>query len=168
MGVRSIGGKFRDAREVNGAYWDLFVYPDGEIASPTVDHIHIRGGVVLLERDQIGTRFLSKLDELFAKGPKSLPPDELQTRKIWAKKMLDRAAVGDDEGSYRRTWLQFALLEDYFAFRNHWYQGSKAALHWLKTNDPAGFQLFSESLKSPTDLQLLKQLAEHVTEISFA
>ena len=57
MGVRSIGGKLRDAREVNGAYWDLFVYPDSEIASPTVDHIHIRGGVVLLERDPIGTRF---------------------------------------------------------------------------------------------------------------
>jgi predicted nucleotidyltransferase len=168
MGVRSIGGKLRDAREVNGAYWDLFVYSDSEIATPTVDHLHIRGGVVLLERDPIGTRFLKALDELFRKGPKPLPPDELQTKKVWAKKMLDRAAVGDEEGNYRRTWLQFALLEDYFAFRHQWYLGSKAALQCLKANDPAGFQLFSQSLKSPSDLQLLKQLAEHVTESNFA
>lgn len=168
MGIRATGEKLRDAREVNGAYWDLFVYSDSEIAAPTVDQIHIRGGVVLLERDQIGTRFLLALDELFQKGPKPLPRDELQTKKVWAKKMLDRAAIGDDEGNYRRTWLQFALLEDYFAFRHQWYLGSKAALQWLKANDSAGFQLFSQCLKSPSDLQLLKQLAEHVTESEFA
>jgi hypothetical protein len=79
--------------------------------------------------------------------PKPLSSDEIAVRKIWARKMFDRLRIGDVEGNYRRVWLLTALLEDYFAFQNRWYEGPKAALKWLRKHRPVVFAKFESALK---------------------
>ncbi|BAZ21637.1 hypothetical protein NIES4073_25150 [Kalymmatonema gypsitolerans NIES-4073] len=47
--------------------------------------------------------------------------------------MLKRISQRDIEADYRRVWLLYTLLEDYFALRQKWYLGSKESWNWLKT-----------------------------------
>ena len=66
-------------------------------------------------------------------------------------------------GYYRRTWLQFQLLEYYFSLRDQWFLGSKQSLRWLEKNDQTAFRLFSDTYKYPQNLQILKKLADYTT-----
>jgi predicted nucleotidyltransferase len=103
--VERISGKWRNS------YLDLFLYPESRLDSPNPEMLHLRSGVVLFEKAEAGSRFLAKLDEIFALGPERLPQSELRARRRWAWKMLDRAAKEDVEGNFRRAWLLTALLE---------------------------------------------------------
>lgn len=98
--------------------------------------MRVHGGKVLKQERKVGDRLLGRLDRLYRRGPKPLPSEELAARKVWLRKMLDRASVGDAEGNFRRAWLVTALLEDYFVFRNRWYEGPKLSLQWLRDNQP--------------------------------
>jgi hypothetical protein len=40
--------------------------------------VHIKDGIVLFQKDDLGTRFLERLRAIDAAGPKQLPPDEIQ------------------------------------------------------------------------------------------
>ena len=52
---------------------------------------------------------------------------DLEAIKVWHLKMADRAKVNDLEGKYRKIWLIYALLEDFFTLRNISYEGPKIA-----------------------------------------
>ncbi len=52
---------------------------------------------------------------------------KIELRRSWSYKMLERVHQDDIEANYRRAWLLFPLLEDYFAIRQKWYLGSKAS-----------------------------------------
>lgn len=162
MGFRDQGEKFRDARLIEGKYLDAFVYPVQDVIGHEEDFLRIRKATVLLEKEAYGTNLLLKLDQIFAAGPKLLPDDELQTIRIWIKKMLSRIAKGDIEGNYRRVWLQYDLIESYFVLRRKWYLGPKEAFRWLGENDPESYDLFDRALKPNAELIDLQQLAEKV------
>ncbi len=85
-----------------------------------------------------------------------------QARRVWHRKMLARARVGDVEGNYRRAWLLTALLENYFAGRNRWYAGSKASLRWLRDNDPDIWAHFEKALKPGARISTIAALVERV------
>ncbi len=126
---------FRVAHLADGAYLDVFVYPEGLLLEPTEEYLKLRGSHVVLQRGGEAELFLSKLDEIFHRGPEPLPSDEMEVRKVWAHKMAARMLRADPEGNYRRVWLLTALLEDYFHLRGLWYQGPKKALRWLQQFD---------------------------------
>lgn len=134
-GFGPIDKSFRVARLVDGAYLDVFVYPEALLLGPSEEYLKLRGSQVVLQRGAEAADFLSKLEEIFRRGPEPLPLDEIEARKVWAHKMAARMQRADLEGNYRRVWLLTALLEDYFHLRGLWYEGPKKALRWLEQFD---------------------------------
>jgi hypothetical protein len=112
-----IENTLRDARLYDDAYLDIFVYPESELADPSEEFLHLRQSQVLLQCRKEADNFLQRLDALFQQGPAPLPPDEVVARITWIHKMLARIQRDDAEGNYRRVWLLFSLLEDYFQLR---------------------------------------------------
>lgn len=162
MGVRAKGPRRRIAELRNTKYLDLFIYPEKDLKKIEEHLFYMKDGKVLHEEKDFGTKFLKRLIAAYKKPVKSLPPDEIKTRKAWAHKMVERAKVGDIEGNFRRTWLQMALLEDYFALRKLRYEGSKASFEWLKKNDKVAYKAFERCLATPTELKLLERLVQIV------
>lgn len=164
LGIRESGDIWRDARLWNGIYLDTFVYPEAKIEQPDENLLHIRGGIVLKQKGDLGSRFLERLEKIYQAGPKGLAPDEIRARKTWARKMLVRATQSDAEGDYRRVWLLTALLEDYFLIRRQWYQGSKKALQWLETYEPKTYELYRRAIKPNATLSEVEKLVDAVVE----
>ena len=153
---------YRDARKWHGVYVDAFVHPEAKLADPPIDLLAMRGGVVLFEKEGAGTRFLARLEEIFRAGPEGLPDNEIAGLRVWAWKMLERAAHPDIEASYRRAWLLMALLEDYFVLRHLWYLGPKRSFRWLEANEPRVHAAFTAALRPGADLAAIERLVEMV------
>ena len=162
LGVKESGEPLRDARLWNSVYLDIFIYPESKLQAPDETMLHVRSGKVLLQKDTLATQFLSRLEQIYKTGPKKLPPDEIQARKVWAGKMLNRARAEDAEGNFRRAWLLTALLEDYFAIRGEWYRGPKESLKWLQINQPKLFEAYDQALKPASPLSTLEALAKEI------
>ena len=122
----------------------------------------MRDAIVLFEAGTFGTTFVRKLHRALRKIYTPLPDDEIQARRVWVYKMLERIQVGDVEAHYRRSWLHQALLIDYFEIRGQRYWGPKEALAHLKRFDPTTFRLFKNALEDPTDLKVLRRLVAKV------
>ena len=152
----------RDARIWKGIYLDLFIYPNERVMNPDVTMLYMRSGKVVYERDQIGRKFISNLNNIFEKGPDQLPDDEIHAREVWYPKMLNRAKIGDVEGDFRRCWLLISLLEDYFQLRGQWYEGPKHSFNWLKKHDSKVFRLFEKCLKDSTSFSQIENLIDLV------
>ncbi len=152
------------ARRMGHVYVDTFVYPEGK-AKP-LELLRIRGGRVLFRKHDFGKALLDRIERRYARGPKPLTSDEIQLRKHWAKKMIDRAKRGDTEGYFRRAWLLNALLEDYFVLRGKWYEGPKVSLGWLKQHEPEVASLFAKALRPDARLSLIAKLASVVAAVS--
>jgi predicted nucleotidyltransferase len=152
---------FRIARRFNGAYLDVWVYPESELQiSPGVEHLRLRGSKILLQRDSEADAFLSRLEQYFLQGPRPLRPGEGAARKVWAHKTLARAVRGDPEGNYRRLELIQVLLENYFHVRGRWYQGSNKSLLWLQQFDPPAFRSFCKALEPGADIHAFAELVQ--------
>jgi hypothetical protein len=82
--------------------------------------------------------------------------------RAWARKMLARVRLGDIEAQYRRHWLLYQLLEDYFALRGQWYRGPKRALAALQLDAPAAFTAFERALAPDASLDELEALVDQV------
>lgn len=162
IGFRKTGAVLRDARKVGTVWLDAFVYPDTRLK--LADLRRVRGGKVLFQSAGFGDRFLARLETLYKRGPRPLPPDDIAVKKAWPAKMLARIRHGDAEGNYRRAMLLYVLLEDYFALRGLWYEGPKAALKWLKQNRSATHALFEAALKPDAGLPAIAKLAAAVTK----
>lgn len=158
LGVKESGDSVRDARLWNGVYLDIFIYPEARLLTPDASMVHIKDGIVLFQKGDLGARFLERLHAIDAAGPKQLPPDEIQALKVWARKMVDRSRAGDIEGNFRRVWLLTALLEDYFLIRGAWYRGPKESLQWLKREDPAVYSAYQAALDPGAELSTLEAL----------
>jgi predicted nucleotidyltransferase len=154
--VERISGKWRNS------YLDLFLYPESRLDWPNPEMLHLRSGVVLFEKADAGSRFLAKLDEIFALGPERLPQSELRARRRWAWKMLDRAAKEDVEGNFRRAWLLTALLEDYFHLHFMWYLGPKKSLAYLKLNARQVYSAFEAALVPGATFGAIAKVVEAV------
>ena len=144
--VRETGATARDARVVGGAYLDAFVYPESALESLDLSFLRILGGVVVRERDGVGSKLLARVREMHDRGPPPMPDDERLALVTWSQKMLDRfrASHGVDV-DYRRMYLVVRALEDYFALRNAWYEGEKVAFAWLCEHDPSTYNLFESA-----------------------
>lgn len=158
MGVAAIPAVRRDARPWKGAaYLDAFIHPEEKLAEPNASHLYMRGGVILFEKEDFGTRFLNALDAIHARGPTPLPQDERSGRLTWYAKTLERIRRDDPEAHFRRAMLLQGLLEDYFALRTQWYEGPRRALAWLRINDKAFSSAYEAALRPNANLEALEE-----------
>ncbi len=151
--VRDQAPSLRDARVVEGAYLDAFVYPADALAVLDPDMLRLLGGVVVRERDGYGRHLLRRVEELHARGPDPIPDDVRTMRVVWAHKTLER--IGRDDGPeahYRRMHLCVQALDDWFTNRGRWFPGSKEGLAWLAQHDPAAHAAFVAAFR-PTATQ---------------
>jgi hypothetical protein len=160
IGIRTNGKAIHDTRRWNGAYLDVFVYPERRLKPGEL--LRVRGGRVLIEKNGMGTRLLTRIERLHARGPKPLMPEERRALRIWSRKMLERVRLAGTEGNYRRAWLLMQLLEDYFLLRGKWYPGPKEALAWLAGNEPAMHRCFDQALKPNASIRKIEGLVEKV------
>jgi len=158
----SIDKPFRIARLFNGAYLDVFVYPEALLLKPTEEYLKLIGSKIVLQRETEAERFLGKLEEVFRRGPEPLPTDEVEARKVWARKMVARIERNDPEGNYRRVWLLTVLLEDYFHIRGMWCQGPKKSLRWLEQFDTPAYHAFCLALKPGASSEAVLTLVQLV------
>lgn len=162
VGIRRSGSKTRVAKKIKGAYWDLFVYPEKDLKNLTSEQMTWRNPVVLFEKGQYGRRLVQRIQKLIQKPFKFDPQYEIDVTIAWAAKQLDRIAIGDVHGSYRRIELQQAAIGHYFQIRRIRYWGPKAGLQWLKTHDPTTFKLFAQAYRSPANKKALLSLIKRV------
>jgi hypothetical protein len=155
----------RDARFWNDNYLDIFIYNEKDVIIIDSSFLRILGGVVL-QREGFGQNLLKQVDEFFATGPAALSANEIQLRRTWFSKMLKRISQGDIEADYRRVWLLFTLLKDYFALRQKWYLGSKESWNWLRTHDPDTYVAFEMALKPGSPFSAIESLVEKVIAVN--
>ena len=103
------------------------------------------------------------MELLHASATLALADDEIEARKNWAMKMLDRAARGGIEENYRRVWLLTTLLENYFLLRSRRYPGPNEAFTILRRSDPEVHALFDKALESDAEHATLVALVERIT-----
>jgi predicted nucleotidyltransferase len=150
IAFRNVGDHQRVASRWNGVFLDLFVYSTNDKMDSS--WIRINDGQVLFQANGFGDKVLDDVKKLCEEGPEHVPAPELRVRKNWAEKMLERAGKGDIEGNYRRHWLLFVLLEDYFAVRGQWYLGPKKSFRLLREANGAHFSVFETALKPDASL----------------
>lgn len=169
LAICSTGSCRRDTRIWNGAYLDIFIYNERDLENIDPSFLRLRGGIVLREQFDWGHKLLARVEELFAAGPKALPPDELELRRTWSGKMLERIYQGGTENvyaNYRRVWLLFTLLEDYFVLRQAWYLGPKESFVWLQAHDKDTYKAFELALKPGAPMQVIESLVEKVLTVA--
>lgn len=164
-GITSSGDKKWIARfdEENQVFHDIFIFSEAELTTPLASHLHMTDGIVLCDHHDFGKKLLETLRGM-ANIPESLSNDEIASRKVWYHKMLARAEVCDIEGKYRHIWAIFAILEDYFSFKQHRYQGPKKAFQYLAKNDPDILVLFDNALSNTQNVSDLKLLIEAILQ----
>jgi predicted nucleotidyltransferase len=74
--VRETGATVRDARVVGGVYLDAFVYPESALDTLDPSFLRILDGVVLRERDGVGSELLARVGEMHHRGPPPMPDDQ--------------------------------------------------------------------------------------------
>lgn len=154
----------RDARLWRGVYLDGFVYPTAHLtAAPDPEMLKLCGGRVVLDARGLAGPLLERLAAFDRAGPPVLAEPEQRMRRVWAHKMLGRIRRDDLEARYRRHWLVYALLEDYYALRARWYRGPKLALIDLAQRDPATLAAFERALAPGAPLDALDALVARVT-----
>ena len=155
----------RDARQWCGMYLDGFVYPSAVAVAPILDPdmLKLVGGRVLLDDRGLAGPLLDRLAALDREPPPPAAEDHRQMLRTWAHKMLPRIKRGDIEAHYRRHWLLFQLLEDYFTLRGERYRGPKLALAALRRDRPATFASFERALAPGASIDALEALVGEVT-----
>ncbi|QCP52688.1 nucleotidyltransferase domain-containing protein [Trinickia violacea] len=163
IAFRDAGGRQRVASLWNGLYLDMFIHATNDEAEP--DWIRIHGGRVLFQRDAFGDQVLTEVSARFHAGPEQLSESEIAIRRAWAEKMLRRAGKGDTEGDYRRHWLLFSLLEDYFAVRGQWYLGPKQALRAMEGVSEKHCEVFKSALRPEASLEAIEEAVAATFEL---
>jgi predicted nucleotidyltransferase len=159
LGIRESGDPLRIGRLWHGLLLDAWIYADSNLP-PLSEMIHIEGGIVLRERADFGSALLAKIEDEVAKPTQPLSADEREHRATWMKKMVSRAARGDVEGHYRRHWLLYSLLEDWFAFSCLRYRGPKESFAYLKQHCPEVHEEFQRALNPNATLRDIERLVD--------
>ena len=141
--------KKHDASIIDGTVLDVFVYP-AETFQKDYDpeeFVQVFDGKILLDINGTAEKLQKKVLAYIA-SQKSKTPDEIQQELDWCEKMLARTERGDAEGYYRWHWLLCDSLEIYFDMKGRYYYGPKKSLRMMQKDDPEGFRMYSEALKT--------------------
>lgn len=164
-GICRNGERTRIAKKKNGAYWDVFVYPEKDLKSVKTQFLDWRDAKVIFEEGHYGRNLIRRIQKSLEKPFKPAPRYEIAVTKAWAQKQLDRIEIGDVHGLFRRAELQTASIEHYFQIRRKRFWGPKAGLQWLEKHDPTTFKLFAKVYRDPVNLRALKALVARVYRV---
>lgn len=153
---------FRIARPEPGGYLDVWVYREDQIEITDGEFLKLRGSRILRQRGTEADDLMRALEARYARGPDPLDADEIAARRVWAHKMVERMQRGDAEGDYRRAWLLYTLLEDYFHLRGLWCEGPKKALRWLARFDAGTHDAFVIALRPGANDAAIRALVDRV------
>jgi hypothetical protein len=151
-------------RRVGGVDLDIDVRPTDAVEEGMV---YLLPGRVL--HDPFGDleRLLSLLVVRAARGPDPLAEAETARWHAWVERMLRRISAGLEEdrplAAYQMSWLHQELLLLYFTLRRRWTMGPKAALRWLRENEPAlydAYAAFAEATVGEARVAALRRIAE--------
>jgi len=162
VGLRDKEPNIAVAKPVEGYFADAFVYSDAYVEKHLPDFLRLRGGRVLFQRGNQGTKLLSQVEALYRKGPTPLREDEILQKRTWIDKSFQRVLRGDVEAQYRRHCLLFNLLEDYFALRGIWYRGPTESFRYLSEFDSRALRYFEAALAPGAKESDIKKLCELV------
>lgn len=163
-GIRAngVGESRRVAREFHGAWLDAFVNSEADFAKLEPASLKFLGGRIVVDQHGYAESLLQRVVALEKEGPPPLPAGEEEMLRVWFSKMLARVARPDLEAKYRRAWLLFEALEDYFKLRRIWYRGPKESLLWLAKNDPPTHGALARALEPEASLDDLRVLVTRV------
>jgi predicted nucleotidyltransferase len=166
--VRPGGVSTRDVRMWRGVQVDAFVDEEAKL-DPEKDEglLRIRHGKLLRDETGFGASLIRKTQEVFARGPAALPPEEVEALRVWCGKMLQRIAsrgTGPVQADYRRVSLLTELLPLYFRLRRRWYLGSEEALRTLAEEEPRVHDVFARALVPGAAPEAIEALVKRVLE----
>jgi predicted nucleotidyltransferase len=157
-------GSYNDTEMFQNKKMDVWIYNSKMLKKPK-NFLHLNDSTLLIDTKGLGKDFLLKINQIYKKGPKVLPDNEVKFLKSWLMKMYQRVKKGDIEGNYRYHWLLFDSLEIYFKFRNLWYLGPKKSLEWLSLNDKVTYILFDSALKINSKISDLEKLINKLIDL---
>lgn len=169
LGIRTEGDDTRDARKIDGVFLDAFIRSEKTVQEKPQEFLHVRGGIVLCDPGGIGAKLLEEVDKIVKLPPPEVPLAEIEARKTWCFKMLERirhAGPDDVEALYRRHWLLVDLLELYFVLRRRHYLGPKESFRWLAENDELAYRAFAAALRPGAEVVEIEGLVGVVVESS--
>jgi hypothetical protein len=160
--VRREGGNTRDVRSWRGVQVDAFISEESGL-EPERDSglLRIRQGRLLRDETGFGAHLIQKAQEVFARGPVPLPPEELKALRVWCHKMLQRVAgreANPVQADYRRVSFLTELLPLYFQARARWFLGPEESLRALAVEDPRTHEAFARALAPEASLEVLERL----------
>lgn len=166
IGLRNEEPKISYVCKKGDAYVDAYIYTETYTQENLKEFLRIRGGKVLFQRGNLGTKLLAQVEALYRKGAPKLTDEAANIKRVWIEKTLQRSFRGDLEGHFRLHWLLNDLLESYFELRNLWYRGPKESFSWLELNDSETHHLFENALKPNASERDIRKLCLRVIEPS--
>ena len=158
----------------NGLYLDLFIYSQAEVERLILPEnlnflvkshlIGVEGGKILTQKNEMGTRLMARIREVYRDGPPLTSEEEIQFLKIWTIKTLERGQRNDTESYYRRATLLARLLDIYFILRSQWVRGPSQSLRWLQERDPDIYSAFAEALNPSANPVALAKLVKMIVD----
>lgn len=148
------GECIHDTAVVDGVQLDAFVYSQTylEALENYSEIIQIYGGCIVKDTNNAAAELLAKVKDYVLNFPRKSQMEK-QALKVWCYKMLRRSQRADAEGLYRWHWLLVDSLQIYCDMRDMFYFGPKKTLGYLQQQDPAGYEKYSEALRSPQTLE---------------
>ncbi|MCK8059003.1 MULTISPECIES: nucleotidyltransferase domain-containing protein [unclassified Fusibacter] len=146
-----------------GKQLDVWVMSKKALLAPQ-DFLHIREGIVLVDKDASGEKLLKTVDDMYACGPEKKERKDKLFLIDWMNKMYLRSTKGDIEGTYRYYWLVRDILEIYFELHDLWYEGPKKSLSWLELNDTVFYNHYEKVLRDKVLSVEMRALIEYLSE----
>ncbi len=159
--IKKDGPRERKILETQGICLDVIVDPEGEMQNLS-NYLYLFNSNILKDESGLGAKLVASVKDFLAKPPRPIPPERTHQRKKQSLDLIRYAAESTALGNYRRHWLLFNLLPQYFDLRQKWFLGDKNALNWLRENDPGTFKLFERAFEPSSSIKELKNLVEHV------
>ena len=141
--------KKHDSSVIEGVPLDCYIFTADETVSEDPDVFLPACDAEIVVDDGVG-RALKERVRRYVREHEKIDDGEKQFIVSWIKKTLKRMEKDDDEGNCRAVMLLNESLADYYLLRDMFYFGSKQAIGYLRENDPKGFALFHDAIRSRT------------------
>lgn len=152
-----------DLRYFNDIFLDVFIYSTKSMDN-IEEFIKFDEVICVVDKRGLGKELLQEVKKKLKEGPCPLSSKERLNIIELRTKSLKSVKEDDIIGNYKKSWLQYSLLETYFLLRDMWYSGPKQSFKWLEENDEKAFGLFKTSYEELQNYDKLKELTLYVLD----
>lgn len=155
----------KDVRDTAWGWLDARIVGVAELADPE-KRLHLREGRVLLDPEGIAADLLARTQAAWASPPKPISDDERAARIGWLIRTVERAAVDDVIGRYRRAWLLTDALEWSWTLQGRRYPGPKQAFAEMRAHDPAAYAIWDAALAPGAEIAAVRALVDRIAALN--